>query len=184
MNLKDCIDLFDDASAFTFSVATADGQSVAVKFLDDSGLTSSGCDSFFVAGHEFGPHVLIHARSFESAWETWIDESATIDESELPEAYGVTDGPFADAYRKEHPLPSGAGDAFQAWHGAFTAACLAELRRSGAAADAGEGDYPELVEGYEMQSNASGTGIVDVGHHAWMNEVDPADVTIERKEAT
>lgn len=41
-----------------------------------------------------------------------------------------------------------------------------------AVACAKDGDYPELVEGYELQSNSTGTGIVDVGHYAWLEELD------------
>ena len=33
------------------------------------------------------------------------------------------------------------------------------------------GEWPDLIEGYEFQSNASGTGIVDVGHYAWLREL-------------
>jgi len=45
----------------------------------------------------------------------------------------------------------------------------------------GERDYPELIEGYEMQDNCSGTGIVNVGHYSWMNEADLSQVDVSRK---
>jgi len=40
---------------------------------------------------------------------------------------------------------------------------------------------PELIEGYEMQSNFSGTGIVNVGHYSWMHEADLDKVVLVRK---
>ena len=42
----------------------------------------------FVYGHEFGPTMLIRAQSWESAYSIAIDESVSIDNSELFEAYG------------------------------------------------------------------------------------------------
>jgi hypothetical protein len=178
MTLADAINVFEETDAFTFAVKHDGRDPVTVELLDESGL-SSNPDSFFVAGFEFGPHVLIHARSFESAWEAWVDDMPTIPECELIEAYGIVDD-YRDEYVAAHPIPSGAGDAFHAWH-AFYVACNVRLRELGDKAQAGGNDYPELIEGYEMQSNCSGTGIVSMGHYAWMNEIDPSEIVIVRK---
>ncbi len=35
-----------------------------------------------------------------------------------------------------------------------------------------ECEGPDIIEGYEHQSNASGTGIVSMGHYSWMNAAD------------
>lgn len=43
----------------------------------------------------------------------------------------------------------------------------------------GDDEQETLHEGYEYQSNASGTGIVDIGHDAWQEEIDPQDATLE-----
>lgn len=40
-----------------------------------------------------------------------------------------------------------------------------------------DGEWPDLVEGYEYQSNVTGTGIVDVGHYAWLRELTREDFT-------
>ena len=40
------------------------------------------------------------------------------------------------------------------------------------------GEHPDLLEGYQYQSNATGTGIVNVGHYEWIEELTPE--TIER----
>lgn len=101
---------------------------------------------FGMGGHSDCPGLIIRARSFELAYEIAIDEAATIPESEVPEAYG-----------------------FYGEHAAL------ELRHAVEHADAGAGEYPELVDGYEYQSNASGTGIVNVGHYAWLREMKRED---------
>lgn len=96
-------------------------------------LHASDCqDRVWIAGHEFGPTHIILASSFESAWDEWLDAQPTIDEEEVPEAFGF----YGD-------------DAHEA------------LRHA---------ECPNLVEGYEHQPNATGTGIVDVGLYAWMRE--------------
>jgi len=172
MNLADILDFIDDPSKFTLTV---DGHEV--KFQDEYGLSCGSNGEFFVAGHEFGASVLIHADSFESAWEAWIDECETIPESELPEAYGVPDSDEMHMWRKSNGHLRN-----EEWSKAYDAECARILRAWGDAADAGEREYPELIEGYEMQSNCSGTGIVDVGHYAWMNEADLSKVEVTRKE--
>lgn len=101
----------------------------------------------WICGFEYGPTMIIRASSFEAAWEIWVDESQTIDEDDVPEAYGFYDDNAA-----------------------------LKLRQAGELADAGEGDYPELQEGYYHQSNANGTGIVNVGHYAWLRELDRNDL--------
>lgn len=180
LTLQNAIDVFEHTDAFSFAVKHGHDP-VTVEFLDESGLSSSGCDSFFVAGFEHGPHVLIHARSFENAWEAWVDQSATIPESELIEAYGIVDD-YRDEYTAAHgPVPAWSDQpAWRAWHDAFYVACHARLKELGDKAHDTGDNYPELIEGYEMQSNSSGTGIVSMGHYAWMNEIDPSDIVIVR----
>lgn len=177
LKLQDAIDLFDDSSDFTFAVNHGD-RLVDVKFQDDYGLGGRDVASFFLAGFENGPQMLIHARSFEAAWEAWIDELPTIPESEIPEAYGMCDE-FRDEYEKTDPCPpfrgGAVGEGYDAWQARFHAAAIKELRER---EDAGE--EVRLEEGYEYQSNASGTGIVDVGHYAWMNEIDASDIVVRR----
>jgi hypothetical protein len=178
MNLADILDFIDDPSKF---VLTVDGHEV--KFHDDYGLSCGSNGEFFVAGHEFGACVLIHASSFDSAWETWIDESETIPESEVAEAYGVPDSDEIKAWQELNPFPGAFSESYGAWRDSKDAEEKRILKSWGDAAQAGEREYPEVIEGYECQSNASGTGIVDVGHYAWMNEADLSKVEIVRKVA-
>ena len=174
--LADVIEFIDDPSAFQLE---HNGHEIA--FQDDHGLSCGSNGEFFLAGHEFGATVLIHARGYESAWEAWIDEQETIPESELPEAYGVPDSDEIDAWKEANPAPHYGGSEWKAWCEAMHAEEVRILRAWGDAAQAEERDYPELIEGYEMQSNCSGTGIVDVGHYSWMNEADLSEITLVRK---
>jgi len=64
----------------------------------------------FLAGHEFGPEIVIRAGSFQDAWEIWVDETKSIDPDDV-------------------------------------------------------NDVLDLVE---VQANSTGTGIVNMGHYAWM----------------
>jgi hypothetical protein len=177
--LSEILDFIEDPTAFEISY---DGHTVA--FQDEYGLSCGSNGEWFVAGQEFGPTVLIHARSFESAWEAWIDESPTIPESEVPEAYGVDDSEEMITWREAHPITTYCGPEYDTW----SAAWLVEAERIlGAWVDKArneERDYPELIEGYEMQSNFSGTGIVYVGDHSWVHEACLDLVEISRKEET
>lgn len=159
---------------------TYDGR--LVKMIDDWGFGSGG--TWFVAGHEHGATHVIHARSFESAWEAWIDECPTIDVDELPEAYGIDDSPEMKAWEDTHRMPP--------WHACTDWAAWREARTAEAKRilaqwdeDAREGrrdDGPELIQGYEYQANATGTGIVYFGHYSWLQEIDDLTrVTVELK---
>jgi|HubBroStandDraft_2_1064218.scaffolds.fasta_scaffold82564_3 hypothetical protein len=172
MNLADILDFIDDPSKFTLTV---DGHEV--KFQDEYGLSCGSNAEFFVAGHEFDATVLIHAIGFDSAWGAWIDECETIQESELPEAYGVPDSGEMHAWRTANGHLCG-----EEWSKAYDAEGARILRAWADAADVGEREHPDLIEGYEYQSNASGTGIVNVGQYAWMNEADLSEVDVTRKE--
>lgn len=179
--LADAIDLFEDSSQFVFTLKR-EHDSTEVEFQDESGLSGRNNDSFFVAGFN-GWQVLIHARSFEAAWEAWVDEMPTIPEDELIEAYGIEDD-YRETFEASDPCPKYCErEAWDAWYVRFKAACRARLAELEDKARDGAGEYPELIEGYEMQSSASGTGIVDMGHYASMIEIDPDEITVRRKTA-
>jgi hypothetical protein len=176
--LAEVIDFIDDSDSFKLEY---DGHEV--KFLDLYGLSCGSNGEWFVAGHEFGATILVHADSFESAWEEWIDESPTIEESDLPDAYGIDETPEMASWEESHPAPFGAGSDFSAWAELMHAEAMRILQAwDRDARDGTRKDYPELIEGYEYQSNATGTGIVDVGHYSWMNEADLDLCVITRKE--
>lgn len=114
-----------------------------VDYYDD------GEGPLWLFGHEFGATMVIRARSFETAWEIAIDESATIPKEELYEAYVDDEGNGFDSQ-----------EAFDAY--------IAKV-------DIGECEHPDLAEGYEYQSSFTGTGVVNVGYYAWLREMTHAD---------
>ncbi len=146
---------------------------------------------WYVAGFEFGPSWLIAVPAyrgsdgFESAWEAWVDAMPTIPESELIEAYGPDSGEhrgtsFYDLAFDEarENAPRCFTPEWDAYHAAIRATAERMLKEYGS-----EGQqYPDLIEGYEHQSNASGTGIVSMGHYASMHEADPELVEIQVRE--
>ena len=75
--------------------------------------------------------MIVRANGFERAYGIAIDASPTIPETDLPEAHGF----YGEDAAKE-----------------FAAAVDRAVET--------DSDYPELVEGYRSQDNASGTGIV------------------------
>lgn len=181
MKLSDVLDLLDDPSAFEFHYKGS-----KVEFLNEAG-SFSDSSQFFVAGFEFGAHVLVHVESyrgdgFESAWGAWIDESETIPESELIEAYQVDGDTPEDMARKEiaRAEENEGRDVPRYFSPEFNAHCQRVNARAVEILKSRE-DW-ELVEGYEYQSNFKGTGIVNVGHYAWMNEADLDEIEIVRKE--
>jgi hypothetical protein len=181
MTLADILGFIDKPSDYTIEV---DGHEVAL--LDEYGMSCGSNAEWFVCGHEFGATHIIHASSYSDAWDAWIDELPTIPEEELIEAYAPSNesGSFLDEAIDAYP---GRGEG--RWTDDDWATIKANAKRAldamveAASGPQGTGDYPEIVEGYEMQSNCSGTGIVDVGHYAWMNEADLSKVTIARKVA-
>lgn len=106
-----------------------------------------GDGPLWLFGEEYGATMLVRASSFEAAWGIVIDESRTIDPSEVPEAFGY-EGEDAQARLD------------------------ADLRE----ARDGRGEWPDLIDGYEYQSNSSGTGIVSVSYYAWLREFTREDL--------
>jgi len=115
----------------------------------------------WVFGEECGPEMLIRARSFADAWDIMLDESPPIPEDEIYEAYGF-DGWCDGGYERTQTVYS-------------PATAKKRFERAIADAEAGERDYPELLEGYEYQPNSSGTGIVSVSDYAWLREFEYED---------
>lgn len=154
-----------------------------VVFLDEYGLSCGKNANFYLFGNEYGATHLVHALSLEDAYGAVIDESPTIPEDELIEAYGIVDS-YREEYEKTHPYPN-TWQRYELteWLKNYKIACRArlnELNEQGKET----GNYPELVEGYQYQNNASfaTTGIVSVSDYMWQRGVDSSDITIEKKD--
>ncbi len=146
------------------------GRELSVVFEE----TSLSNASWYVASRDaYGsPDALILAGSWESAYEAWIDESPTITEAELPEAYLV---PGADSYQTfddlaRESIKKTEGESWEDHHARVVAEGLRLLRALPADA------CPELAEGYQYQSNSTGTGIVDGGHCETLRCIDSDEV--------
>lgn len=154
-----------------------------LTYLNEAG-TPSDRSKFFLAGFEHGPSWLIHVESyhgdgFESAWEAWVDSMHTIDKEELIEAYspGRGKGSFldmaVDAEREDTPDHRVDQAGHDEWWDRVRRAANEALEAC---------EEAELVEGYSYQSNATGTGIVSMGHYAQIHEADLSEIEITVKE--
>lgn len=137
----------------------------ALKVYDDS------WGPLFLYGQEYGPTMLIRAGSIDQAYEIAIDESPTIPPEDVPEAYGQDDA-FSDWLCERFDIEKIGGskgwrhvcDFVREWLPVWFDIKRREWNETG--------EWPELIEGYQFQSNSSGTGIVYVGHHEWIRQVD------------
>jgi hypothetical protein len=132
------------------------GERYKVEFLDPGW---DGCP-LFLFGHEFGPTHLIRADHYGSAWEEWLDEQPPIKKDDLWLAYGFNS---EDSY-KAFCLLFQMGLKEQAW-------AIAKSEGIDGSGVSVPEDYPPIIEGYDYQPNATGTGIVDVGHYVWVAQL-------------
>lgn len=113
------------------------------------------------------PDAAIRADSFSSAYNAWIDERPTIAPEDVPDAYGAFDR-FVEWMESR-----GHEDTLHLRQ--FCSVHAAEFFRL-QTSEAGCWDDWPLIEGYEYQSNASGTGIVDVGFDDRLDEIADCDI--------
>ncbi len=176
MKLSSVLSLIEHTTKHTFSY---EGHEIAKDHVILDGSIGDTDTKWFVAGHEFGATWLIavpayHGDGFESAWGAWVDVLPTIPESELVEAYGpegTPDGSFLDmAWDIARP---NAPQHYEPTWDAFIAEIHANAKRMlESYTEENPDKYPDLIKGYEMQSNCSGTGVVSMGHYSWMREAD------------
>lgn len=144
-----------------------DGRESSVKFYDDGGPCWDKY-KWFVCGFEFGPTMLVRADSDSSAYEIWVDESPTIEAGDVHEAYGAFDRLLEAMEVLGHVNDYALRDFCSRWDEWYF-----EVSTRGPDA----WDNWELLEGYRMQSNSSGTGIVDMGHYEWMRPLESSGYT-------
>ena len=107
-----------------------------------------GFGQLYVFSNSLGVGGVVRAMSESDAWECVSDEIKTpIAVDDLPTAYGSFD----------KMCEAGFSASFAArWHDVYFHVNML------AKANPTDGEYPELIEGYELQSNATATGIVNV----------------------
>ena len=74
-----------------------------IEVIDDYGFDANA--KLYTAGHQFGPTYLIVADSYESAWGAWIDETETVPDYELHEAYGFDTKEELQAHAEDQDKP-------------------------------------------------------------------------------
>lgn len=121
-------DVFEMKSDMELIDATLNGRKIPIVYDD-----MIGSIWVYSSADRGGIVAVIRAKSLESAYEIMLDESPTISEEDVPEAYGY------DSVEELNKVLE-------------------------------DGDYPELLEGYQYQANFSGTGIVYVGLNGEMLE--------------
>lgn len=181
-----------------------------IYFYDDGG------EELYITGNEFGVTRLIYCKGECSAYEIDIDESETIEVSDLPDAYGILDC-VEELPSFDRDPANGDGNTIQYLKNSAVAKTLLSLfhdnqhfnkanwvelltnrtfvNKSEYRRELGLTEFHlsqpqveelatylselpchgwELVEGYEYQSNASGTGIVATGYYGWLRPADDA----------
>lgn len=148
-------------------------QQTNVKVIDDCG-DESPCriNCWYVFGHEYGATHVIRARGESSAYEIWVDEQLTIAPDEVHEAYGAFDKLVKWLVARGHEETSTLRGFANRYASLFFTMSIAK------GADNVWDEWP-LLEGYEMQSNSTDTGIVNVGHYAWYHELATSDYTVK-----
>jgi hypothetical protein len=157
-----------------------------MRFYDDG----SFYDQFFAYGHEFGTMLVIRTNDESTAYDIAIDESPTIAPDEVPEAYGFylmqAKSCFAPDNGEKWYVCSDVDN-----HGKTVSEtilkCTGDRQCIGDAFDTREAAIAyalqyiganelDLIEGYQYQSNSTGTGIVNVGHYEWIRVANDEEI--------
>jgi hypothetical protein len=176
MFLKDALDVRQNPEDFDFFVVDDNHYEgrYRVEFHDES-YDMDG--TFYLLGMEYGATHLICANNESDAHECWIDLLKPIPMDEIHEAYNafdkLVDFMVAKGYDNDYQLRRFCSS----WAKFYFDADTKDANNTGA------WDRWELDEAYQYQSNATDSGIVNVGHYSWMNEITADRITVERKVA-
>jgi hypothetical protein len=174
-----------------------------MRFYDDG----SFYDQYFAYGHEFGTTHVIRCDNESDAYYIAIDESPTIEWEEIPEAYGFYFMQAKSCFAPDNGEPwhilcdTNFHGRDSQWLDNHKARMVSEsvLKCTGDRLCIGEPFATkkeaiefalefirehelDLIEGYQYQSNSTGTGIVDEGHYCWLREAN-ADEIVAFKQA-
>ncbi|MAT51159.1 MAG: hypothetical protein CMK32_08250 [Porticoccaceae bacterium] len=138
-----------------------------VKYIEDW----CGFDNqFWLFGREYGPEAVVSCGGESSGHEAWLDELTPIPQDEVHEAYNAFDKLLEHMQSNGHENTKQLRSFCNRWCKFFFEMENADLY----------GPW-ELDESYQYQSNATDTGIVNVGHYEWMRQVSPEELFFQPK---
>ena len=144
----------------------------------------------YVFRNTFGVECIVCANGESAAWETMVDESKPIDQDELHEAYGLYLMQAKSCF-----APDNGEDWYVLlntnFHDKGSIVSESTLKCNGDRLTTGhvfatkqdaiehalefiQENELDLIEGYEYQSNSTGTGIVSIDHNTQMRLLTPA----------
>lgn len=154
-----------------------------VTYLNEAGSVTKD-SKFFAAGFEFGAQVIVHVEGyrgdgFEAAYETWIDSLPEIEKEEYVEAYAPRSDSesFYQLACDEIEAPA-VNYPWNEYREKRLARARELLDAAVEAARDGNGEWPELIEGYREDSSSQ---VKSLGHYEWMHEADLEEIEIVRK---
>lgn len=169
INLQDIVDFNDSPEKFDFYV---EGRDRPIEFYDEYG---DGGD-YFLFGFEYGPTLLVRARTINDAFDVLIDELPPVPLGEIHEAYNAFDKLLKHMVSKGHDNDRNLRDFCNRWCRFYF---QADTKKTGQSV----WDRWELDESYAYQPNATGSGIVYVGHYLWEREIPVSEIQVVRKSA-
>ena len=135
-----------------------------IKVCDDS------FGNWYVWGREYGPEYLVRAQGESGAIGIVYDELPAINSDDLPDAYNAFDKLIVHLVDKGHENTLQLRRFCSQWSDVFFKIATHDANATGA------WDNWEIDEAYQYQDNSTGTGIVEVGHYEWIEEIDKWDV--------
>ena len=163
---------------YDFGFTREDGEFKRCKFVDDYGFSAlNGCHNakLYVFGNEYGYTHLVHSQNESDAHSAWVDTCHTIEASEVPEAHNAFDKLLEFMVAKGHENNVQLREFCTRWSDFYFYADTKDANFTGA------WDRWELDEAYQMQSNSTGTGIVNMGHNSHMTKLKWSQLKAVRK---
>lgn len=140
-----------------------------LKLIDDYGFPDG---KLFIVGREYGPEYIVCARTESDAFEAWVDSIPPIPLEEVHEAYNAFDKLVEYLESKGHENNYATRCFASRWAKTFFQIDTRNANYTGA------WDRWEIDEAYHYQSNATDSGIVNLGHYAWIRNADEFDIEV------
>ena len=166
---------FDNPDKFQFGFIHENGEFVKVTMVDDYGYSApGGCENatLYVCGHEYGYTHVIHADGECDAHSAWCDSLTPVPADEVPEAYNASDRLLEHMTSLGHEEDYALRAFCDKWAAFYFKVCTQQCE---------DIENWDLDEAYQYQSNATGSGIVYMGHCAHMRAIKWSQLRAIRK---